>query len=295
MRYAFADYVLDTSLFELRFKGTLRPLQPKPLDLLDYLVRHRNRIVLKSELLAHLWPGVHVTENAVAQAVACAREALSDTPTPAIVSVRGRGYRFTLPAVETPDIHDGSLPLFDPSEAVTLRVAARGAAPLATFRAVIGSYVEQLPEARLRSTPIAHLLAAADDEHALADLVTALFSPRDSEAEPSPVGPLTVVIENLERADLASLLLFALVAGRRREGLALVGTCAWEELAPDSAATRILSHAGALVTSTGAPFEPESRSVSSCVRATRRESGAAPRAGAVDESLVVASVARSAT
>ena len=99
MVHTFDDFVLDTSLFELRFRSEPRPLQPKPLDLLSYLVEHRDRVVLKSELLERLWPGVNVTHNALVQAIACVREALADARSPAISSVRGRGYRFVLPVV----------------------------------------------------------------------------------------------------------------------------------------------------------------------------------------------------
>src|SRR4051812_10762961 len=100
MLYAFAHYELDTQLFVLRCHGILTPIQPKPLDLLVYLVEHRDRVVTKRELLARLWPDVQVTENALQQAVATVREALSPSATGAVVSVRGRGYRFELPVLE---------------------------------------------------------------------------------------------------------------------------------------------------------------------------------------------------
>jgi DNA-binding winged helix-turn-helix (wHTH) protein len=241
MRYAFEDYVLDSEVYELRFKGVLRPLQPKRFDLLAYLIRHRRRTVLKSELLAHVWPGVHVTANALAQAVASVREALAEASMPAIVGVRGRGYRFVLEVVG--DRADGERDV----EAV-IRVPARSAAPLATFRALLASYLEAREDARLGD-----LLATAHDEHAIADLVTGLFA---------ATAPVAFVIENLERADLASQCLFALIAGMPRggEGPLLRGTCAWSELAPGSASAQILARAGA--------------AVSAC--APRRESGAAP-------------------
>lgn len=101
MLYAFEEYVLDTAFLELRFRGDVRHLQPKPLDLLHHLIVHRNRLVLKEELLSQLWPGVTVTENALAQAVACVRKALAEASAPPIVSVRARGYRFALEVRES--------------------------------------------------------------------------------------------------------------------------------------------------------------------------------------------------
>jgi non-specific serine/threonine protein kinase len=75
-------------------------LQPKPLDLLLFLIENRSRVVLKSELLTHLWPGISVTENALAQAICAVREALADAGPDAVMCVRSRGYRFTRPVVE---------------------------------------------------------------------------------------------------------------------------------------------------------------------------------------------------
>ena len=97
MNYSFDGYELDTLLFELRLRGQVIRLQPKPLDLLLFLIENRARVVLKSELLTHLWPGVSVTENALAQAICALREALAEAGPDAIMCVRSRGYRFTRP------------------------------------------------------------------------------------------------------------------------------------------------------------------------------------------------------
>lgn len=100
MHYLFDSYELDTLRFELRLRGEICRVQAKPLDLLRLLIANRHRVVLKSELLAHLWPGSTVTENALAQAVAAVREVIAEAGSDAIVCVRGRGYRFKLPVVE---------------------------------------------------------------------------------------------------------------------------------------------------------------------------------------------------
>jgi eukaryotic-like serine/threonine-protein kinase len=102
MHYLFDDYELDTLLFDLRLGGKVIRLQRKPLELLILLVENRHRVVLKSELLTHLWPGISVTENALAQAISAVREALGESGPAAITCVRSRGYRFTRPVVERP-------------------------------------------------------------------------------------------------------------------------------------------------------------------------------------------------
>ena len=100
MHYLFDTYELDTLLFELRLQAKVVRLQPKPLDLLLFLIENRSRVVLKSELLTHLWPGIAVTENALAQAICAVREALADAGPDAVMCVRSRGYRFTRPVVQ---------------------------------------------------------------------------------------------------------------------------------------------------------------------------------------------------
>lgn len=132
MNYLFDNYELDTLRFELRLRGELCRLQPKPLDLLVYLIENRSRVVLKSELLAHLWPGVCVTENALAQAIAALRDALSECGPSAVTCVRSRGYRFTRSVIEATQQDAVVAP---PPSAITTRSAPPPA------RAVAGACV----------------------------------------------------------------------------------------------------------------------------------------------------------
>jgi pimeloyl-ACP methyl ester carboxylesterase/DNA-binding winged helix-turn-helix (wHTH) protein len=97
MIYAFDRYELDTGLFELRRDGEPCPLEPQAFDLLAYLVEHRDRVVTKDELIAHLWPERFISEAALTTRVLEARKALGDSGREQryIRTVRGRGYRFT--------------------------------------------------------------------------------------------------------------------------------------------------------------------------------------------------------
>jgi DNA-binding winged helix-turn-helix (wHTH) protein len=47
LRFPFEDYVLDTDRRELRRGTELVPLAPRVFDLLDYLIRNRERVVSK--------------------------------------------------------------------------------------------------------------------------------------------------------------------------------------------------------------------------------------------------------
>jgi predicted ATPase len=94
MVYRFADFELDEQRFELRSGGAKVAVQPKVLDVLFYLVRMRDRVVLKRELLDAVWADVVVSEASVSRVIMEARRAIGDDLQQVIVTVRGRGFRF---------------------------------------------------------------------------------------------------------------------------------------------------------------------------------------------------------
>jgi DNA-binding winged helix-turn-helix (wHTH) protein/tetratricopeptide (TPR) repeat protein len=114
MVFEFDDFELNEPLFELRRRGLRASVQPKVLKLLLCLVRHRDRVVGKEELIRLLWPTESVGETSLTRAVRGARIALGDSGESqrAIKTVRGRGYRFALSAHERqtqlPDTVSGS-------------------------------------------------------------------------------------------------------------------------------------------------------------------------------------------
>ena len=118
MLYSFDDYTLDAEHYELRLAGRLVRLEPRVFNLLAYLVQHPGRIVTNEELKEQLWPDSEVVgESSLANAVAQARKALTDTGQVQryIQTVHRRGYRFVasvtsrspeaaaLPDAPTPD------------------------------------------------------------------------------------------------------------------------------------------------------------------------------------------------
>jgi DNA-binding winged helix-turn-helix (wHTH) protein len=92
----FGDFAIDGSLYELRRRGRRVRIEPKALDLLGYLIRHRDRVVSKDELLEAIWPGEFVSEAALTYCVKAVRKAVGDTGASQriITTVRSRGYRF---------------------------------------------------------------------------------------------------------------------------------------------------------------------------------------------------------
>ncbi len=61
MLYTFEDFELDTERYELRCTGEARAVEPQVFDVLAYLVKHRDRVVSKHELLDEIWPVGFVT------------------------------------------------------------------------------------------------------------------------------------------------------------------------------------------------------------------------------------------
>jgi len=99
--YRFGPFLVDRPTYRLLRDGAHTPLSPKLIDLLLYFLDNGSRLVTKDELMDALWPDVHVTENALAQAISELRQALGDDPAAPIYiqTVARRGYRFVCPAV----------------------------------------------------------------------------------------------------------------------------------------------------------------------------------------------------
>jgi DNA-binding winged helix-turn-helix (wHTH) protein/tetratricopeptide (TPR) repeat protein len=96
MIYNFGEYQLDLSLYELRAAGERRAVEPQVFDVLAYLIRNRDRVVTKGELLEKLWPDRFVSEATLTSRLMAARKALGDSARKQewIKTVHGRGYRF---------------------------------------------------------------------------------------------------------------------------------------------------------------------------------------------------------
>lgn len=102
-RYGFDGFVLDVDARQLHgADGEPVALSAKAFDTLSCLIRDRDRIVSKEELIARVWPGRVVDDNNLAQAVSSLRRALArgDGGPGQILTVPGRGYRFVAGIVE---------------------------------------------------------------------------------------------------------------------------------------------------------------------------------------------------
>jgi TolB-like protein len=79
VQYRFETYVLDTDRRELREGRDLVPVAPQVFDILVYLIRNRERVISKDDLMAAVWGGRVVSESALTTRLNGARTAIGDS------------------------------------------------------------------------------------------------------------------------------------------------------------------------------------------------------------------------
>ena len=88
MRYLFEEYAFDTDRRELHRGPDVVSVAPQVFDLLDYLIRNRERVVSKDDLINAIWNGRIVSDAALTTRLnvargafhGCARGELSECP-----------------------------------------------------------------------------------------------------------------------------------------------------------------------------------------------------------------------
>jgi len=76
--YRFEDYALDLKGQELRHRGVRVEVEPQVFNLLAHIIAHRDRIVSKDDLIAHVWRGRIVSDSALTSRITAARQAIGD-------------------------------------------------------------------------------------------------------------------------------------------------------------------------------------------------------------------------
>ncbi|EIM29436.1 winged helix-turn-helix domain-containing protein [Microvirga lotononidis] len=96
MRYLFDDFVLDPDRRELRRNDDLIELEPQVFDLLEFLIRTRDRVASRDDLLEAVWHGRIVSESTLSSRINAARAAIGDDGTRQrlIRTLPRRGVRF---------------------------------------------------------------------------------------------------------------------------------------------------------------------------------------------------------
>lgn len=96
MRIHFGDCTLDVGRRELQRDNDRLVLEPLALDLLQFLIAHRQRVVSRDEIIAHVWNGRCVSDATISSCMTAVRQAIGDNGRKqALIKTHSRrGYRF---------------------------------------------------------------------------------------------------------------------------------------------------------------------------------------------------------
>ena len=96
MLYLFEDFVLDTAKRELRRGADLVCVAPQVFDVLDYLIRSRERVVSKDDLVTAIWEGRIISDAALTTCLKAVRSAIGDSGEGQrlIKTLPRKGFRF---------------------------------------------------------------------------------------------------------------------------------------------------------------------------------------------------------
>lgn len=102
MIFRFNQFCIDTRRFQIEHDGETVTTEPLAFALLVYLIRNRDRVVARDELLDELWPGKFVTESALNARLKIARKVIGDSGSrqELIKTFHGRGYQFIVDVEE---------------------------------------------------------------------------------------------------------------------------------------------------------------------------------------------------
>ena len=79
LRYLFEGSSLDPDRRELRRGASLIDVEPQVFDLLAYLIRNRDHVVSRDDLIASIWGGRVISESVLSTRISAARSAIGDS------------------------------------------------------------------------------------------------------------------------------------------------------------------------------------------------------------------------
>jgi TolB-like protein len=94
--YQFENFSLDTERHELRREKRLVPVEPQVFALVEYLIRNRERVVSKNDLIEAVWNGRTISDSTLSSRITAARHAIADRGKEQrlIRTVARKGFRF---------------------------------------------------------------------------------------------------------------------------------------------------------------------------------------------------------
>jgi pimeloyl-ACP methyl ester carboxylesterase len=105
MPFLFGEYALHADRRELALRGEVVAVEPQVFDLLIYLIRNRDRVVSKDDLLEAVWDGRVVSESTLTSRINAARRAVGDSGARQLTirTVARKGFRFVATVTEAAD------------------------------------------------------------------------------------------------------------------------------------------------------------------------------------------------
>jgi DNA-binding winged helix-turn-helix (wHTH) protein/pimeloyl-ACP methyl ester carboxylesterase len=94
--FLFEDFALDCERRELRLGGAIVPVEPQVFDILVHLVKNRDRVVSKDDLIASIWRGRIVSDSTLDSRINAVRKAIGDSGgrQRLIRTMSRKGFRF---------------------------------------------------------------------------------------------------------------------------------------------------------------------------------------------------------
>jgi adenylate cyclase len=108
LRYCFEEFAFDIDRRELHRGAEVVSITPQVFDLLEYLIRNRERVVSKDELINAVWNGRIVSDAALTTRLNAVRAAIGDTGEEQrlIKTLPRKGFRFVGQVRETREVAD---------------------------------------------------------------------------------------------------------------------------------------------------------------------------------------------
>ena len=121
MRYFFEEYIFDTDRRELHRGTDAVSIKPQVFDLLYHLIRNRDRVVSKGDLIQAIWNGRSVSDAALTTRLNAARSAIGDTGEQQrfIKTLPRKGFRFVGSVREVAEPRLGDAPESAPAVSYT--------------------------------------------------------------------------------------------------------------------------------------------------------------------------------
>jgi DNA-binding winged helix-turn-helix (wHTH) protein/pimeloyl-ACP methyl ester carboxylesterase len=140
--FEFDNFVLDTARRELRSGGKNIAVEPQVFDLLEFLIRRRDEVVSRDDLIEHVWKGRIVSESALTSRINAARTAIGDSGVKQalIKTIARKGIRFIglvrgesgtpVPSPAQGSVRPQTITFCRSSDGVNLAVGRSGAGPV---------------------------------------------------------------------------------------------------------------------------------------------------------------------